>query len=403
MLAVAHLAVFVSNIYFMKSGGYFDAPLEANPVLQTWSLSVEEQFYLGLPLVLLLAHRYAWARLRLVIVAAALMSLAIAFVRVEFDPQKAFFATEVRIFELMIGAGLAIGVVPGTERHWLRSCVTVIGCAGDGCQHFRTHTAPPAFPGLAALPVCLGTAMIIWGGEAGRWTIVNRLLAWRGLVGIGLISYSVYLLHWPLIVFAKRILLTELTLSHKAALAVTAVAAGYCSWRWIETPFRRSRSHTNSARVLAVGIVLIGVLGIGSLVAKQFLHLSRPELLAAAERRRQIAAAEPCLLHQHKPTRRLACRQMRLASQGLAHRCVGRFIRRSLLFLVAPACSWCRPWARAVWAGQLPACRRLCDEGMARLSSVQCDGARPTSRLAARIRYPVGALAELRKAAFCLR
>lgn len=295
--ALRYVSVFLSNIYFMRVGGYFDAPLEANPLLQTWSLSVEEQYYLCFPLFLLLVCRFAGAHLRILLAGIAVASLVAGAIRLNLDPQRAFFATELRIFELMTGALVALGFQSSVRRP-VRTGIAAIGFILMAGSIFLLSPSVP-FPGPSALPVCAGTAMIIWAGGRGGATIVNQMLAVRPLVGIGFISYSVYLLHWPLIVLAKRILLTELTLNHKGALAVMALCAGYLSWRFVETTFRGPAITARSTTVLASGVGSVAVLAVGAVASAHLLAIDPSRLGPLAERSR--AARDPCLLSQSKP------------------------------------------------------------------------------------------------------
>jgi len=295
--ALRYLSVFLSNIYFMDAGGYFDAALEANPLLQTWSLSVEEQFYLGFPLLLLVACRFAGAHLRMLLTGIAVASLVAGAIRLNLDPQRAFFATELRAFELITGALVALGW-QSSVRPVIRTGVAVCGLLLMAGTIVLLSPSVP-FPGPSALPICAGTAMIIWAGGRDGTTIVNRMLAVRPLVGIGLISYSVYLLHWPLIVFAKRILLVELTLGHKVALAAAALCTGYLSWRLVETPFRKQAITARGTTVLAGGVASVAVLAVGASVGAHLLAIDPTQRGPLAERTR--AAAEPCVLSQSKP------------------------------------------------------------------------------------------------------
>jgi peptidoglycan/LPS O-acetylase OafA/YrhL len=292
--ALRYLSVFLSNIYFMRAGGYFEAPLEVNALLQTWSLSVEEQYYLFFPLLLLLVCRSAPAYLRIILTGIAAASLLAGAIRLNIDPQRAFFATELRVFELMTGALVALGF-QASVRQPVRTGIALFGLILMAGSIFLLSPSVP-FPGPGALPVCAGAAMIIWAGERDGATTVNRMLSVRPLVGIGLISYSVYLLHWPLIVFSKRILLVELTLGHKVAIAVTALCAGYLSWRFVETIFRGRAITARSTLVLASGLASVAVLAVGAVVGVHLLAMYPSRLGPVAERNR--AAEEPCLLHQ---------------------------------------------------------------------------------------------------------
>ncbi len=297
MDACRSLAIFLSNQYFMRAGGYFDAPLEANAVLQTWSLSVEEQYYLGFPLLMLLLHRHLRRYLSAIVVAIAFTSFAVACIQVNVRPEKAFFATEARIYELMIGAIVALGILPRLENAVLREALGWIGVFAMALSVVMLSPDIP-FPGLSALPVCVGAMLVIWTGERGVGTSVRTILAWQPLVGIGLISYSVYLIHWPLVVFAKRFAAGDLSSLQKAAIVVVALAAGYASWRYIERPWRHpADGEPRPARqVFAVATALIAVLAVGSTGATRA-FLTLPKAIAEEfENHRRAALREPCLL-----------------------------------------------------------------------------------------------------------
>lgn len=232
---------FASNIYFWRQTGYFAGASEMLPLLHTWSLAVEEQFYIGFPLLLLLLLRWGQRMLALLTVAATLASFALSAWALDNTPSAAFYLIPTRAWELSLGALLALGVAPAARSRPPRELVALIGLVLVVAPVF-IYTKGTAFPGLAALPPCLGTAAIIWAGlapPASGPNTVSRLLGLAPVVFVGLISYSLYLWHWPLLVLARH-LTVSIHLDQLTAIATIAVAAvaAIASWRFVERPFR---------------------------------------------------------------------------------------------------------------------------------------------------------------------
>jgi peptidoglycan/LPS O-acetylase OafA/YrhL len=227
----------VSNIFFALTTGYFDAPAETRPLLHTWSLSVEEQFYIVCPLFMLAYHRFCPRRLNVLIAGGALLSFVAAFLAYGRNPSFAFFLTPFRACELLLGALLGIRFVPLAATPQLKN---IIGGAGLALVLFAIFAFSPETPlPLTMLVSSAGTAMIIHSGENGP-SLTGRLLSWRPVVFIGLISYSLYLWHWPIMVFQRsdHFLMEQAPLATKLALIAISIGVAYLSWRFIETPFR---------------------------------------------------------------------------------------------------------------------------------------------------------------------
>jgi peptidoglycan/LPS O-acetylase OafA/YrhL len=226
-------AGFGSNFEFWREAGYFDVAAQQKPLLHLWSIAVEEQFYLLFPVILLLARRMKWT---VAIVAAIfVVSLGLSIWGVEHAPTATFYLLPARAWELMLGALLALGAIPQIENRVVREAASLIGLALIAIAVF-IYTDATKFPGLAALLPCVGTALIIWSGQDAG---VNRALSWQPLVFIGLISYSLYLWHWPLYVFARDFLFRDLTLLERCGLIVASFALATFSLYFIERPFRR--------------------------------------------------------------------------------------------------------------------------------------------------------------------
>jgi peptidoglycan/LPS O-acetylase OafA/YrhL len=224
--------LYLSNFAFARESGYFDLQAELKPLLHTWSLAVEEQFYLLYPPLLYALHRWArpllWPALGLM----ALASLYVCQVNLERYPAPAFYWPVSRAMELLIGA-LAAGVLPRLTLN--ARAQSLLGGAGliailAGYVLIRDETP---FPGLWALLPCLGTAALLLTPQG--WP--NRLLNATPLVCVGDVSYSLYLWHWPLLVFAG-FLFPDAVWPVIAALILSGVMS-WLSWRYIETPFLR--------------------------------------------------------------------------------------------------------------------------------------------------------------------
>jgi peptidoglycan/LPS O-acetylase OafA/YrhL len=258
-------AVFsVSNFYFWRHTGYFDATNGISPLLHTWSLAVEEQFYLILPLLLRAFRRLPRPRLLLVVSLIALISLIVSGIGAAKDDSAAFYLLHSRAWELLLGTLLALCPVDFQLSPVLRNLASFLGLAliiGPGFAY--TDNTP--FPGLAALPPCLGTALVIFAGagHAHRETLASKLLSFQPLRLIGLISYSLYLWHWPIIVFAR--IDTDLSGNIpprllKLCLLALSLGAAFLSWRFVELPFRYGRfrpSRTRLFRLALAGVTLL--------------------------------------------------------------------------------------------------------------------------------------------------
>lgn len=289
----------VSNIFFWKQSGYFAPDVDFAPLLHTWSLGVEEQFYLLFPLLLLLLHK---ARLRFVralpvlLVLTFLLGAYLTFTR----PFGAFFLLPARAWELLLGATLGVGAIPSTGRR-TNELLGAAGLAAIIGSILLIDSRQP-FPGFVALFPCLGTAALLHSGA--QATVASRLLSARPLVFVGLISYSLYLWHWPVFSFA-RMAAADVHLDRVQAIAAIMVSLvlAALSWRFVERPFRDSR------RWPARGIALASVIGGATLVtAGVYVHAAHgvPERLSRVTIRIQAAAGDidplrdPCLAYDER-------------------------------------------------------------------------------------------------------
>lgn len=227
---------FVSNILFWRTTNYFNATQE-NPLLHTWSLGVEEQFYIFFPLLLLLIWRYAHRWLGISLVLMIVISLAISQWGINSGRHLAsFYLIPARAYELLIGAGVALMLryAPSVAAGRLAPPLSWFGLLLVlGSISFYDQATP--FPGWYALTPTIGTALILTCTQ--KASTVGRLLSLRGMVGVGLISYSAYLWHQPVFVFA-HMMGWKPGLIGNIILAAIGLGLGALSWRFVEQPFR---------------------------------------------------------------------------------------------------------------------------------------------------------------------
>ena len=257
-----------ANIFFWAKSGYFDTSADTQPLLHTWSLAVEEQFYLVFPLLIMAIQKWAPKRMKLFVVLLALTSLVIGSIQVFASPSSAFYLPFSRAWELLLGTLLFLKVFPEFERRWSREVAAASGLALILAAGLFYSPKTP-FPGLSALLPCVGTALIIAAGTHST-TFVGKLLSTKLMVGLGLISYSLYLWHWPILVFQRLgALLINGASAHvtQAVIFAAAVGISYLSWRFIEEPFRRNNPPI-PRRVLfsATGISMLAVSALAFLI-----------------------------------------------------------------------------------------------------------------------------------------
>ena len=236
--AVMAQTLFGSNIYHWRVSGYFAPAAETLPLLHTWSLAVEEQFYIILPIALVLvgAWRRSWLSPAIALACAASFGLGVW--ATPKHPGAAFFLLPTRAWELLLGSLIAGYPTwgSGTPR-WAREAISLIGLSAIGISAALFDSLTP-FPGVAALLPCLGSVAFIWANRSDI-TTGGRILAWRPFVFIGQISYSFYLLHWPILVFSLYWFWTEVTWAGRLGLVAATFLLAVLSWMLVETPVRK--------------------------------------------------------------------------------------------------------------------------------------------------------------------
>jgi len=253
----------LTNVYEWRNIGYFDTH-RPRPLLHMWSLAVEEQFYLLYPLLFARLPLRRRGLVRVILWGAMGASLALSVYATSYRAGMAgFFLLPFRAWELLLG-GLAALESPRRPLGAVRAnLLAALGIALIAVPCFGYSEKIP-FPGLAALPPCLGACYLIFSGTHDR-TLVGRVLSSPLAVAIGLISYSLYLWHWPLHVYAIYGSWGRMSPGVTALLYVASFALAWMSWRWIETPFRhgmRSIGFSEALRIVVASAVVLVVVAV---------------------------------------------------------------------------------------------------------------------------------------------
>ena len=296
---------FVSNIFFWRKSDYFDTAAELKPLLHTWSLAVEEQFYVLFPLFLAAAYRLGKRRLLALMASLAVLSLAAAQFGAIRWQAFTFFLLPTRGWELLIGALLAVACGSGRQAPGGRAAAEVGSLAGMALLLYSVFAFDEntPFPSLYALTPTLGTALLILFAVPQTW--VGKVLGARALVGIGLVSYSAYLWHQPLLAFARYSSSDPPTAGVMAGLLVAALLLAVASWRWVEVPVRNKSVIDRRSLVLMAlgGAALLGAAGAAGIATQGFSKVRLPpEVRAVLSSAESSPKRNEC--HAHGPNYR---------------------------------------------------------------------------------------------------
>lgn len=259
----------VSNLFFLYQSGYFGAPAAMKPLLHTWSLAVEEQFYVFLPFFLMAIRRGSPTWKRGIVLLVAAVSFLASVLGVFHNPEGTFYLAHTRAWELLLGTLIAMDLVPPLSRP-VRNIAACSGLILIFSAGYYFHAAMP-FPGAAALMPCIGAALIIAAGRSGS-SLVGQALSFVPLVFVGMISYSLYLWHWPILVFQGIGGFVIPGVSPKVA-KITVLGFSFViaalSWRFVEQPFRGRRfalSRATIFRLAAASASILLILGSSALL-----------------------------------------------------------------------------------------------------------------------------------------
>jgi peptidoglycan/LPS O-acetylase OafA/YrhL len=260
----AYVVPFLANYALYRNAGVYGGQFADHVVLlHTWSLAVEEQFYLFFPLLMLAIAGVFRGRYAAVLWPLALASLALCIVEVRISPLAAFYLAPFRAWELLAGALLALGgFLPPRAAH-VRSGAAVLGllllAAADVLLSNTSR-----YPGELTLLPCVGAGLILYAG-CDRSIAVGRLLGNEIMRRIGLWSYSLYLYHWPLLLLVQYYVLDPLSTSIRCALLAATFLLGALSWRYVEQPFRGPNALLERRTLYAVAAMSGAVLTVATL------------------------------------------------------------------------------------------------------------------------------------------
>jgi len=248
-------STFWSNILFWNESGYFDTRADLKPFLHTWSLAVEEQYYILFPIFLLLTWHFGMRLILVTLILIFCVSLGLAHWGSFNKPSATFFLLPTRVWELLIGVFIAFYLRHKTflKSHVLNQALSLIGLIMVTYSIFVFDEHTP-FPSFYALIPTLGTGLLII--SAVPKTFVHHLLSLKFIVAIGLISYSAYLWHQPLLAFARHRLMGEVSDYLLIIICFASIAMAWFSWRFIEKPFR-DKEKFNQKTIFTLSLSLI--------------------------------------------------------------------------------------------------------------------------------------------------
>ena len=315
-------STFSSNILFFLKSGYFETSAELKPLIHTWSLAVEEQYYILFPLLLMITK--AWNRklmfFFLCLMFLASLSLAHWATVYSQDPQvisASFFLLPTRGWELLLGVAAAFYIQAGNtiQSSFLKQFAGIAGLflIIFSISAFDKYTP---FPSLFTLAPTLGALLLILGATQGTWAY--KILSSRSIVFLGLISYSTYLWHQPIFAFSRQIMLGELSEITLLLLSFFSIGMGYLSWKWIEQPFRDKKRFSQISIFILSGSFMIFISAVGFGIHKTngledelteiYLSMGAPLLLDVTKERLLLNEVNN-LQEKNPPTQRFSCAQ----------------------------------------------------------------------------------------------
>lgn len=303
--SVMAVSTFTSNILFMTQSGYFDTAAELRPLLHTWSLAVEEQYYIFFPLLLLGTWRFGVKTVVCILGLIFVLSLTLAHWGSANKPTEAYYLLLTRAWELMVGAFAAFYVAAGRPRDVNSKTASWLALSGFAAILISVfvYTDATPFPSLYTLLPVIGAVLIIL--FSARDTLSFRILSLAPVVFIGQLSYSAYLWHQPLLAFAKYRSLDEPPTLLMAGVVIASLALSYITWKFVETPFRKRHTHLKWYGLLL--LIMISGAAIGRYMAaapgvidEKVRHLVAPERMFDSQ-------AEQCTLEKDEPYAQPAC------------------------------------------------------------------------------------------------
>jgi peptidoglycan/LPS O-acetylase OafA/YrhL len=257
------VSTFSSNILFWLESGYFDTAAELKPLLHTWSLAVEEQYYILFPIFLMLTWRLGIKWVLVLLSVVFLVSLGVAQWGAYNKPSATFFLLPTRGWELLVGVFVAFYLKYNAhmKSHIVNQALSLLGFGMIAYSIIAFDETTP-FPSLYALIPTVGTGLLILC--AVPKTYVYKLLSLKIVVGIGLISYSAYLWHQPLLAFTRHRLLGDVSELILITLCFISLVMAWFSWKFVEAPFR-SKTRVSHRSIFKCSIIFIFLYSVGGL------------------------------------------------------------------------------------------------------------------------------------------
>jgi peptidoglycan/LPS O-acetylase OafA/YrhL len=288
--SIIYLMGLSSNIMFCKRSGYFDVAAESMPLLHTWSLSIEEGFYVLFPIFLLAHKRFLRIPLLLSIGFCLITSFIYCQTLLKDRPNEAFYLLPSRSWELLAGAILSQGFPPTTISIVLRNLASIVGISFIGMSVFCFGNSTP-FPGFSALLPVSGTVLVIYGGST-KESIINKVLAFRPLVFLGLNSYSIYLWHWPILFFTRVLVHRELAPLESIGLFISTLLVSFLSFHFVERPFRNFQTSEDTKTKRIVFSSAFGTILLLLIVGRAVLGFANSQIRASATEASSSAAQD---------------------------------------------------------------------------------------------------------------
>lgn len=305
--SVGAVLLFGSNLLFWRQSGYFSPASELQPLLHTWSLAVEEQYYMLFPLFLVLVWRFRREWLAATLIGITIFSLLLSEWANTRMPAAAFFLLPTRGWELLLGAIIALS--PGLATHpkarQAKEVLAALGLVLLASAYFLIDRNHP-LPGLLSLIPCLGASAVILFATAETWT--GRMLARKPLVAVGLVSYSAYLWHQPLFAFTRHRIESPSAMLAASLVGSTFLLA-YGSWKYVELPFRTGStvSKRTTIAVCASGIAVLLSASIVTLLHSGFVQRFSPDerdllVMGSVDYREALASYDlgKCFIDYHQ-------------------------------------------------------------------------------------------------------
>ncbi len=263
--SIVAVSLFASNVLFWKEGdwqegGYFDSEALDKPLLHTWSLAVEEQYYVIFPIFLILAWRFGKNRVFWMIVGMAAVSLLLSEWGWRHEFNANFYLAPTRAWELLSGSIAAF--IVHKQGIKTNNALSMLGLIMIAFSIFVYDESTP-FPSIFSLVPIVGVVLLILYAE--KNTVAAKILSLKPLVALGLISYSAYLVHQPMLVYVKLASLDGISVLTKSISVITILLIASLMWRYIETPFRKGMSIRNHGFLIASIICLSSFAIVGTL------------------------------------------------------------------------------------------------------------------------------------------